>query len=891
VARDLIDELLEGRVKATLFGGDRAPRLGRLVILEPIGAGAMGTVFAAYDPRLDRKVAVKLVRSGDDGRILAEARALGKLAHPNVVAVHDAAEVDGAVYIVMELAPGASLRRWIGGDRRDWREVVGVMRQVALGLAAAHAAGLVHRDVKPDNILIGPDRVRLVDFGRAAPRDTGGETSAGTPHYMAPEVLAGGAGTPASDQFSFAVTLFEALHGVRPHTGADRRELAATAVTAATARPVHADVPGWLQAICVRALAADPGARFSSMTALVDELGRDRRRRQRLAAGAVAGLAALAATGILAYRGGAGDRDPCAGGDRARTALASATTAAQLRPALGDAPWVERAAADVREFADGWATSFRAVCEATRVRGAQSDTLYELRMRCLDRRLDRVSALASALVASARLAPAAADDATVALASLPRPSECEALVDPGELALPDDPAARAAAVAAEREVDRAWAAYALGRYADARAILAPVVAATEAHASARLLAASIEARAGDPATARARVDDALAAAARAKASDLEHAAWLVLLRVELFTGEPAKVAEYAPFARAAAVRAGLAGAELDGIVGEALRHGGDLAAARAVLARALASDDPLRGHQRALLEMNLGAVELEAGDPAAADAAFARALALAEEALGRDHPQLALYVEKHAAAALARGRVAEALAANDRVLALRRAAFGDDDRAVATARLRRAETLIEGGRLADAAVELAAARRIRAAVYGDAHVRLGEVELVAGELARAAGRAVEARAAFARAAALDPRIDVAAALVALGEPRTIAPLGRDEAPGVARAEAVAARIGSLPVAARPDEAAALVARWRARKDHAAPAIAIAAGRAALAAGDRAGAEEAFTAALAALAEERSRARLAALAGLGAVGDAHAGAKADELRRAMPELAR
>src|SRR5262245_16680143 len=136
--RDLVDELLRARVKTKLFGGDHAPRLGRLVILDRLGSGGMGTVLSAYDPRLDRKVAVKLVR-GDRGsdRVLREARALGKLAHPNVVAVYDATEADGVVSIVMELAPGEPLRRWIGASK-PWREVLAVMIQAGAGLAAAH---------------------------------------------------------------------------------------------------------------------------------------------------------------------------------------------------------------------------------------------------------------------------------------------------------------------------------------------------------------------------------------------------------------------------------------------------------------------------------------------------------------------------------------------------------------------------------------------------------------------------------------------------------------------------------------------------------------------------------------------------------------------------------
>src|SRR5689334_23292662 len=441
----------------------------------------MGTVFAAYDPRLDRKVAVKLVRgSGDDAnqRVLAEARALGRLTHPNVVAVFDADEVDGSIYIVMELAPGPSLRAWVEADP-TWRDVVGVMRQAALGLAAAHDAGIVHRDVKPDNVLIGSDRVRLVDFGLAARRDDdrdgAASASAGTPTYMAPEVLAGGAASEASDQFSFGVTLYEALYGERPYRALRREELleAARGAAAGAARPPGTEVPAWLHAIAIRALAADPGKRFPSMAAVAAELGHDRRRRQRIAVASAAVMAALAATGAVAYRGGAAgarDVDPCGGGPARRTAAMSDARLAQVAAALGDAAWAKKATADLAGAAGAWEAAFRRVCEATRVSGAQSDALYTLRMRCLDRRLDRLAALADALAPAGggALDAGARDDAATAIASLPAAETCVAVVDPGELALPVDTRARERVKVAEHDLDRAWSSYVLDRYGEAR---------------------------------------------------------------------------------------------------------------------------------------------------------------------------------------------------------------------------------------------------------------------------------------------------------------------------------------------------------------------------------------------------------------------------------------
>ncbi|MEO7094343.1 MAG: serine/threonine-protein kinase, partial [Polyangiales bacterium] len=511
--RDLVDELLQAKVKATLFGGDHAPRLGRLMILDRIGSGAMGTVFAAYDPELDRKVAVKLVRTGGaetTTRVAREARALGKLAHPNVVAVHDVGELDGAIYIVMELVEGVPLRTWIAGDR-DWRDVVRVMSEAAAGLAAAHRAGLVHRDIKPDNILIGADRARIVDFGLAHDQ-TGGDDgkSAGTPSYMAPEVLDERAATAASDQFSFGVTLYEALYGVRPHAGRTRDELRETAKLAASARPVKSSPPvaidanasteepasrrttapggsepavdpavdpaaakqsrpsvlarvvaetttaseptraaasdaasdadadaasaadaaagsgstsssssvlarassslartaravrstppGWLHAIVVRALAADPQRRFPSMAELAAALGRDRRRRKRVIALVAAGAVAGAVLGVVLYRHQA-VRDLCGGGAERRAAAWTPSQTEAVKRSLGTAAWTTKAIEGLDGTAARWETSYRTVCEATRVRGDQSDTLLDLRMRCLDRALDRFGALTVALAA------------------------------------------------------------------------------------------------------------------------------------------------------------------------------------------------------------------------------------------------------------------------------------------------------------------------------------------------------------------------------------------------------------------------------------------------------------------------------------------------------------
>jgi len=278
--RDLVDELLHAKVRRRLFGAGESPRLGRLVLEERLGAGAMGTVFAAYDPRLERKVAVKVLETAD-ARVLEEARALAKLSHQNVVAVHDADEIDGVAFIVMELVAGTSLRAWVT-EPRPWRQVVFVMKHAADGVAAAHAAGLVHRDLKPDNILlgnilIGDDRICVGDFG----------PDARTPAYCAPE----GNVDARSDQYSFAVAFHEVLHGVRPP---------------ATAR----SVPRWLSRVLARAMDPDPAKRFASMRELRAAL--DRPRRTLVIGAGAAILATGAVLGALAFHHG----DAACAGDR-----------------------------------------------------------------------------------------------------------------------------------------------------------------------------------------------------------------------------------------------------------------------------------------------------------------------------------------------------------------------------------------------------------------------------------------------------------------------------------------------------------------------------------------------------------------------------------------------
>lgn len=281
--------------------------IDRYVLDGVLGRGGMGTTYSANDPELGRAVALKLLsdrHSISPDALVEEARALAKLSHPNVVTIYDAGVHDGEVWIAMEKVTGGTLRTWQRTER-GWRAVVEVYLAAARGLAAAHAAGLIHRDFKPDNVLIGSDgRPRVADFGLAVASDAAHSSDpAGTPGYMAPEQLTGDPVDERSDQFSFCTALWEALHARRPFRLTTTVALQPTQLAPSGA--AHRDepsrdptvrVPSWLSAIVRRGFAHRPADRWPSMDTLIGELeGVPRRRRRRAVLAAIA-VAAIAAT-------------------------------------------------------------------------------------------------------------------------------------------------------------------------------------------------------------------------------------------------------------------------------------------------------------------------------------------------------------------------------------------------------------------------------------------------------------------------------------------------------------------------------------------------------------------------------------------------------------------
>jgi hypothetical protein len=279
---------------AELQGGEF---LGRYQVIERLGRGAMGTVYVARDPELNRRVAIKVLTPGAMGsigrdqlqaRLLREAQAMAQLSHPNVVAVHDVGTFREQVFIAMDLIEGMTLHRWLKARKRSWQEVVEVFLNAGRGLAAAHAAGIVHRDFKPENVLVGDDgRVLVTDFGLARSRVASGDgpppqqapeaagpaalrvsrsgAFVGSPAYMAPEQLRGEGATARSDIFSFCVSLHEGLYGARPFRSLSVQGLLNSIERRVPVRPSGARIPLFVRRVLDKGLSPIPEERFASM--------------------------------------------------------------------------------------------------------------------------------------------------------------------------------------------------------------------------------------------------------------------------------------------------------------------------------------------------------------------------------------------------------------------------------------------------------------------------------------------------------------------------------------------------------------------------------------------------------------------------------------------------
>lgn len=436
-------------VEHLVFGTPRVQlRVSRYILLGLLARGGFGTVYAAYDPELDRRVAIKLLHSGahmaDDearARFVREARALAQFSHPNVVTVHDVGTFEAGeivtpessaatdhplegpgVFIVMELVEGMSLREWMQSPH-PWREVVEVFSAAGRGLAAAHAKQLVHRDFKPGNVILGDNGVvKVLDFGLArllGSRDdhkgakapslvepvpdasldsplTVEGTIMGTPRYMAPEQHGGESTGAAADQFAFAAAMFEALYGVHAFEAAGADELAsAKADGRIRPAPATTNVPAGLHRLLVRAMAPDPAARFASMDELLARIETVRRRRRRALLGSAAVLGSAFAVWIGTLL--AGSTPLCGPASEQLEGVWDGATKATVRAAFegrattyGADTWsaLER---ELDRYTAAWAEQWDEACASPPP--SEQRSAREAQLFCLERSLRRVGGL------------------------------------------------------------------------------------------------------------------------------------------------------------------------------------------------------------------------------------------------------------------------------------------------------------------------------------------------------------------------------------------------------------------------------------------------------------------------------------------------------------------
>jgi tetratricopeptide (TPR) repeat protein/tRNA A-37 threonylcarbamoyl transferase component Bud32 len=489
--------------------------LGRYVILEVVGRGAMGVVYAAYDPHLDRRVALKILRpdrrwmTGAEmrERLLREGQTMARLSHPNLVAVHDVGAVGDGVFLALEFVEGQTLRGWLAAEKRPWPAVLAAFLEAGRGLHAAHQSGIVHRDFKPDNVLVGKDgRLRVTDFGLAlrsgepaephspspavssslsspgvSPSLTSTGALVGTPAYMSPEQLSHRALDARSDQFSFCVALYEALYGERPFAAETFADLRAAFAAGAVRPPNDAGVPARLRRVLLRGLSHEPDRRYPDMKALLDALAPRPPPIRGLTVGALLTVAVLGAA--MVWRWEAANAPLCHDGSERAVTAWSAADRARLRDAFAKTglDYAPAVTATIERQLDAWSGRWAAArdeaCSATRMRKVQPESLMQLKLQCLDERQREVRAVVDLWAAADAETVRVAAEGASQLPELARCADERALRE--RQPLPRDPEKAAKAEAAKRKLEQAHAHDVTGQLAPA------LIAAEEAMGLAR----------------------------------------------------------------------------------------------------------------------------------------------------------------------------------------------------------------------------------------------------------------------------------------------------------------------------------------------------------------------------------------------------------------------
>lgn len=739
----------------------RGDTVGRYIVLDELGHGGMGVVYAGYDPDVDRKLALKFLRprlardTQGRARLLREAKTLGAVSHPNIVTVFDVGTEGDQVFIAMELVVGRTLRDWVAGSRVDWRTVARCYADAGRGLVAAHALGIVHRDFKPSNAILGDDgRVVVVDFGLAladrAPRieraaDSGGRTTTtqlsaaglvvGTPTYMAPEQAAGGRASVASDQYSFCVSLCEALveHASTPGASDGPADLTR--------------VPRALRSLLRRGLSEDPSRRHPSMAALVRALDKAIARPLRWTS--VGATLAVVSTGVwLAVPG----EDACAAERATLDSIWGAPRRRQAAAAFGstELPYAERSWEYVRSeldrWSEGWIEASDVACEAGDSRVADA------RRVCLNFHRATLAELVDLLVVADAGLVARAPNAA---AGLPDVARCLNPVDADPL--PEDPEQRA-------EIESTLEALAeLTVRIDAHRVDGLVERAREvvsradrtehrptvAHARLELGRACM--RVGETACAEEEFHEAIWSAEAARDAFTAAKAWTVLVWLYAYHLQDRQSAQRAGrHAEAALARIG--GDEvIETVLGNHLAwsemQAGELRSAEARLRALLVRRSVPAGRKS---EIMLSLSNVLAAQSRYEDAAevLREAEAQTIEAIGTDHPTLLAVRVTRARLLSKSGQPQEAENLFRQALQSALVAFGPGHDVVARVRANLGGVLSRAGRLAEARVEFELAAEAFEARHGPRHEGTRQAKTALASLHLQADNLEEALAGF-----------------------------------------------------------------------------------------------------------------------------------------------
>lgn len=767
-----------------------SPRIGRYVLLRKLGQGGMGVVYAGYDETLDRKVAIKLLRyrTGDAAqrRLAREAQALARLSDPHVVQVYEIGKHGDASYIAMEYVEGQTLGAWARAAPRHWSEILPLMIDAGRGLAAAHRKGLVHRDFKPENVMLDDEgRVRVMDFGLVHgaldsdtrehdldpehdPREAApalldldalalGETSnretasrrrpaselsdpltktgstLGTPAYMPPEQHAGRTTDARSDQFSYCVALWELLHRQRPFAGRNLGELyLAVSHHQVSEPPRDADVPSWLRKVIERGLQPDPDARWQDMDELLAALSDDPRRRRGfllgLGAVLVLALAAIGLRSVMLEHGRERAEAACVAEGAAIEQLWSPSRADTLARGFGSGA---RSMADswthtrklLDAYAREWSELRTATCRAAQVDHTRTPASAQRTVACLD---EARAALAATLDVLTDPSIELAAHAPRLPHELPRLSAC---TDEASLARRVHQAGDGDELTELRaELQRATAR-ALGSDRTAALTMAMRVAERAAAeqrptlaAEAALLLGDLHEAAADYAAAQRDYEQAFLLAGRADTDELALRAATRLTRL-----------------------VGVTLGKLE--LGRVWARVAEMLLAR--LDRLEAASDDAAAHWSAV-----GALEQLAGRHELALAACERALTLYEQALGSQHPDVATALLQLAALHGSREQFDQAQALIERALDLRRRAYGPEHPDVATAIAVLGGLSSQRGLFDDARVQLQRAADIRELTLGPEHPDFASSLLAIGMLDSRQGQPAAALSRLERALAI-----------------------------------------------------------------------------------------------------------------------------------------